>query len=98
MYNGHLGIETDNEQYLEKDNPLVSGEPATLFAGDTQERINNRNRLTPDRELGTIMVTDMVDFSKEMEKHKEHAYSKLLIYNEIIFIESSKKIRDFSLT
>ena len=90
MYDGNLRIETENEQYHEKDNPLVSGESATLFSGDTQERIDNRNRVTPIQELGTIMVTDMVSFGKEMETHKEDAFSKLLIYNEIVRKHISK--------
>ena len=92
MNNKHLRIETGNQQYLNKDNPWVSEKSGRLFAESTQETINKSNKLTSDRALAAIMITDIVGFSKEMENNEEHTYSKLLIHNEIIrkTIENNK--------
>ena len=85
MNNEHLRIETGNQQYLHKDNSWVSGKSRRVFAESTaRETINKSNKLTPDRSLAAIMITDIVGFSKEMENNEEHTYSKLLIHNEII--------------
>jgi len=90
MHNGHLRTETTNQQYLKKVDTWVSEKPARVPAEDTQETINTPERSIPDRALAAIMITDIVDFSKEMEDNEEHTYSKLIIHNEIIRKSISK--------
>ena len=78
MYKGHLRIDTVNQQHLEKDDPRGYGKSQTDFSEGIQKASAS------DRTLAAILITDMVDFSKEMENDEEHAYSKLLVHNEII--------------
>jgi len=74
------GIETGANDYVVK--PFK-------FA-DLHSKIKKLIGMRPDRALAAIMVTDIVGFSKEMENNEEHAYSKLLIHNEMIRKNISK--------
>ncbi len=90
LHSGHLRFETIDQKHLKKVEPWVFRKPAKVPYGKTQETINNRKRATPDRALAAIMITDIVDFSKEMEANEEHTYSKLITHNEIIRKSISK--------
>lgn len=90
LHSGHLRVETPDQKYLKKVEPWAFGKQAKVPYGKTQETINNRERATPDRALAAIMITDIVDFSKEMEANEEHTYSKLITHNEIIRKSISK--------
>jgi class 3 adenylate cyclase len=79
-----------DHQGLKRVEPWVFGKQAKVPSGKTQETINNRKRGTPDRALAAIMITDIVDFSKEMEANEERTYSKLITHNEIIRKSISK--------
>ena len=90
LQSGYLRVETLDHQGLKRVEPWVFGKQAKVPSGKTQETINNRKRATPDRALAAIMITDIVDFSKEMEVNEEHTYSKLITHNEIIRKSISK--------
>jgi adenylate cyclase len=74
MYNGHLKIEAINRHGLSISVQSQSESSETKKSG----------RLTPERMLAAIMMTDMVGFSKEMETNEQDTYLKLLKHNEII--------------
>jgi CheY-like chemotaxis protein/class 3 adenylate cyclase len=86
----HLNYEMFDKKYLKKVEPWVLGKQAKVPSGKTQKTIKTPKRSTPDRALAAIMITDMVDFSKEMEADEEHTYSKLITHNEIIRKSISK--------
>jgi DNA-binding response OmpR family regulator len=90
LHSGHLRVETLDQKYLKKVKPWVFGKQAKVPYEETPETIDNRKRATPDRALAAIMITDIVDFSKEMEANEEHTYSKLITHNEIIRKSISK--------
>jgi CheY-like chemotaxis protein len=74
------GIEAGANDYMLKPFKFV----------DLHRKINRLIDMYPHRALAAIMITDIVGFSKEMEKNEEHAYSKLLIHNEMIRKSISK--------
>ena len=63
-----------SQQGPNNDKQLVSDKTETV---PVKEQI-------PVRKLAAIMITDIVDFSKQMEIDQEHTYSKLLIHHEIV--------------
>ena len=87
MHEGHLSAGTISQQ---KDKAGKSGNKDALSDWDALGSVNSTNKVTPERALVAIMITDMVDFSKEMEDNEEYTYSKLLTHNEIIRKHISK--------
>ncbi|MCP3872258.1 MAG: adenylate/guanylate cyclase domain-containing protein [Desulfobacteraceae bacterium] len=85
MYNDHLRIETLNRSQVTAETKWVSRDSNSI-AGNRSNAIqdDSLNELTPRRTLAAIMLTDMVGFSKDMEKHEGATYEKLLRHNEII--------------
>ncbi len=86
MYNGHLGIEAVNRHGLSISMQSQSESSADGIdeISDDSTETKKLGRLTPERMLAAIMMTDMVGFSKEMETNEQDTYLKLLKHNEII--------------
>jgi len=84
IFNGHLRIENFNRKSL-KFNEKWSSEINNSVLNTLPDKNSlNIGDLVPKRTLAAIMITDIVGFSKEMEKNEEYMYNKLLKHNEII--------------
>jgi class 3 adenylate cyclase len=85
MYNGHLRIEAVNQQHLRGENPWVT-QGARSILGDYQKKEDHEKPgdLVPLRTLAAIMLTDIVGFSKDMEKDETLTYAKLMNHNKTI--------------
>jgi class 3 adenylate cyclase len=87
MYNAHLRIEIGNQQVLQKDNPWVSGGAASVLQNDKldqEKKSGGSDQLIPSRILAAIMLTDIVGYSKAMDKDEEHTYNILQNHNKIM--------------
>ena len=82
LFNDHTKWETETRSILEGENS-----PGIKLKGhsnrENQERYSEKNH-DPKRYLTAIMLTDMVGYSKDMERSENKAYSKLIVHNEII--------------
>ncbi len=85
MYNGHLRIEAVNQQHLLGENPwLTQGSRSVLDEDPERKGHEKPGDLVPLRTLAAIMITDIVGFSKDMEKDEDRTYTKLMNHNKII--------------
>lgn len=85
MYNGHLRIEAVNQQHLRGENPwMTQGSRSILEDYQKKEGEEKSGDLVPLRTLAAIMITDIVGFSKDMEKDETRTYAKLMIHNKTI--------------
>ncbi len=85
MHNGHLRIEELNQQVLTETSPwLPERTPSVLDERPEDAQREDPGELLPRRVLAAIMITDMVGFSREMERSEERTYSKLMKHNDIV--------------
>lgn len=85
MFNDHLRIEAVNQQQVFGQDRWSAGVAnSVLKTGVVEPAAKDDDAIRPKRALAAIMITDMVGFSKEMEKSEDSTYSKLLTHNEII--------------
>ncbi|MBF0119309.1 MAG: adenylate/guanylate cyclase domain-containing protein [Desulfobacterales bacterium] len=84
IYNGHLRIENFNRSSFITNEKWVSNIENSVIDSLSGKNKINIGDLVPKRALAAIMITDIVGFSKEMEKDEEYMYNKLLKHNEII--------------
>ena len=85
IYNDHLRIETVNRSQVTGETRWVSKDLNSIVDESSDPGCKeNFNELAPKRTLAAIMLTDMVGFSKDMEKHEGATYEKLLKHNKII--------------
>lgn len=85
MYNGHLRIEAVNQQHLRGENPwMTQGSRSIHEDYQKKEGDEKPGDLVPLRTLAAIMITDIVGFSKDMEKDETRTYAKLMSHNKTI--------------
>jgi class 3 adenylate cyclase len=85
MYNGHLRIEAVNQQHLRGGNPwLTQGSRSVLGDYHEKEEREKPGDLVPLRTLAAIMITDIVGFSRDMEKDETRTYAKLMSHNKTV--------------
>jgi class 3 adenylate cyclase len=84
MYNDHLRIETVNQQLIDRTTPFASGDSATVLAtsGTAPGRVTGAQ--VPERALAALMLTDIVGFSRDMERDEAACYEKLTRHNDMV--------------
>lgn len=85
MYNDHLRIEALNARQVLEDTRWAAGTSTSVLGGPGKPgELKPEKGVIPERTLAAIMITDMVQYSKEMETNEEAAYAKLLKHNEMV--------------
>ena len=88
MYNDHLRIETVNQQYLTQTSRWSTGRSdSVLNAAESADESTMETTglgLAPVRALAALMMTDIVGFSRDMERDEAATYKKLNRHNDII--------------
>jgi len=78
LYNSHLRFEREQMRIMrQKPTP-------NLAEQDDNKKTEDKYKIIPKRQLTAIMLTDIVGYSKSMEKDESHAYLRLMNHNEII--------------
>lgn len=83
MHNGHLRVEEVNRQLLVRASEWVP-ERTQAVLDESPGGGSDPGELLPRRVLATIMITDIVGFSRAMETSEEDMYRKLVRHNEIV--------------
>ncbi len=85
MYNGHLRVEALNRELLARTNPwLPERSQSVLDESAAEAPPPGAGELLPRRVLATVMITDMVGYSREMQRSEEGTLRKLMKHNELV--------------
>jgi class 3 adenylate cyclase len=91
MHNGHLRVEALNRETLERTTAWAPARTQSVLdeAGGESPRAAP-GELVPRRVLATIMITDMVGYSREMQRSEDGTLRKLMKHNELIRAQLSR--------
>ncbi len=85
MYNGHLRVEAVNREMAARTSPwLPERTQAVLDEGDGGEPFGGPGELSPRRVVASIMITDMVGYSREMQQSEDRTVQKLMKHNQLV--------------
>jgi adenylate cyclase len=84
MHNGHLRVEEVSRQSLGSGDRWQGPTAAVVNEGPGAAGDGAPGDLLPRRVVAAIMLTDMVGFSRDMERSEERTYAKLMRHNEIV--------------
>ena len=85
MYNNHLRIEIGCLEHLQQSHKWVGGDSLAVLKNPAETSAKGpTEQLAPVRLLAAIMLTDMVGYSKSMERDEDATYKKLQDHNAIV--------------
>jgi class 3 adenylate cyclase len=85
MLNGHLRVESVSREQMARPSAWVPERTqAVLNEAGAEVPAGGAGELLPRRVLATIMITDMVGYSREMQSSEEGTLLKLLRHNELV--------------
>jgi class 3 adenylate cyclase len=91
MYNGHLRVEAVNRELLSRTSPWVPERTQAVLDEAAEDRpAAGAGELLPQRVLATVMITDMVGYSREMQRSEEGTLLKLLRHNELVRVQLAR--------
>jgi class 3 adenylate cyclase len=93
MHNGHLRVEALNRETLDRTTRVGTGAHASRARRVRSGRGVAGGRpgeLVPRRVLATIMITDMVGYSREMQRSEDGTLLKLMKHNELVRAQLSR--------
>ena len=93
MHNGHLRVEALNRETLDRTTAWAPARTQSVLdeagAGEESARAGP-GELVPRRVLATIMITDMVGYSREMQRSEDSTLLKLMKHNELVRAQLSR--------
>lgn len=85
IYNAHLRVEAVNRETMARTSPwLPARTQAVLDEGGGDEASLGPGELSPRRVWASIMITDMVGYSREMQQSEERTLQKLMRHNQLV--------------
>jgi class 3 adenylate cyclase len=93
MHNGHLRVEALNRETLDRTTAWAPTRTQSVLDETSDGAESPRadpGELAPRRVLATIMITDMVGYSREMQHSEDDTLRKLMKHNELVRAQLSR--------